>query len=210
MTDIQGDCTTMSTAGVLEVLGPTVQSTAVDASTRVIVGHRGGREPYTVMPFDGAKWRIPSGKEFLMPYGVALTLRQRMVVPGTRDVHSGKGGQPLKQKSYLYIRPLTEDGRKVPLADREEDCRPFTAAELARFGESPEAIARAKGEVQQVSVTEVRAQLLAQEGTDLDDAAQAPIDPAVLAPTPAAQNTYVRDVAEADAEAGRGRGGRRR
>lgn len=199
-------------AGVLEILGPTVQSKAIDDDTLVVAGHRGGGdEPFTVVPFDGQKWRIPSGKEFLIPYGVALTLRQRMVVPGTRDVHSGTGGQPLKQKSYLYIRPLTEDGRKVPLADREEECRPFTAAELARFHASPEAIARAKGEVAQVPVSEVRARVLAQDGVDLDDAAQAPVDPAVLAPTPASQNTYVRDVAEADAEAGRGaRGGRRR
>jgi hypothetical protein len=193
---------------VLEVLGPSVQPTAIDANTRVVVGHRGAREPFTVMPFDGQKWRIPSGKEFLMPYGVALTLRQRMVVPGSRDVHSGKGGTPLKQKSYLYIRPLTEDGRKVPQADREEDCRPFTPAELARYGEASEALARAKGEVRQVSVTEVRASMLAQSGVDLEEAAQAPVDPAVLAPIPADQNANVQEARAAEGAAGRG--GRRR
>lgn len=188
----------------LTVLGPSVLPTAITPDSLVVVGHRGG--PALLEMFDGIKWDIPSrserDEEFLMPYGVALLLRRRAVVPGSRDPHSGRAGAPLKQKSYLYIRPFTQDGRKVPEGDRMEDCRPFTAAELARYGVAGEAIARsADSPVRMVDVSEVQATLLAQ-GTDLEDAVNAPVDPAVLAPIPASQHSGIQEARALAAEQG--------
>lgn len=185
----------------LTVLGPSVLPTAITPETQVVAGHRGGGSTEAQM-FDGEKWEIPHGQEFLMPYGVALALRRRMVVPGSRDQHSGRGGAPLKQKSFLYVRPETQDGRRVPEADRLEDCRPFTAAELQRYGMAGEALARAGDDrVRLVDVADVQAALLSQ-GTDLEDAVNAPVDPAVLAPIPADQHAGIQEARAFAAEAG--------
>lgn len=184
----------MNSLAPLEVLGPKVQSVEFTADTLVIVGHRGG--PAIVEQFDGVKWRIPSrqeaDREHLLRYDVALSLRRRAVVPGTRDIHSGRGGQPIKQQSFLYIRPTTQDGRTVPDADRLEWCRPFTADEIARFRIGGEAVARPAGDVAVVPVSDVQATLISQ-GVDIEASVEAKPDGAVLAPIPADQHAGIQE-----------------
>lgn len=199
----------------LEILGPSVAPTAITPETRVIAGHRGGGPDPLIEQYDGQKWKIPAGREFVMPYGVALAIRRRAIVPGSRDPHSGRGGTPLKQKSYLYIKHA-EDGRKVPEADRPEDCRPFTKSDLAKYGMAKEALARRPGETKIVDVAEVQAAAMA-AGVDLSDEAiaEAPVDPAALAPIPASQHAGIQEARALAAEQGedtpeRRGGGRRR
>jgi hypothetical protein len=135
---------------------------ALTADTPVVIINRGNAPVED--RYDGEPWIIPPG-HFTVPYGVAMHLRDRSVVPGSRDPISGK------QKSFIGILNV----------DPEERCRPFTEAELRRFKLMPDAIdpAARSEPVELVNVADVRARMLSNQGVDIEEQA-AQSDPGVL------------------------------
>lgn len=176
-------------------LVPSDQSQVLDPTTPVVIVHRGG--PDIVEKFDGREYVVPAGR-WTLPYGVAMHLKTRAIVPGSRNPHTGKTASRIGIVATTYGKPV----------DPPEKCRLFTADELAKFGDTVEALDRSVIEspggrrMELVGTTDVIASVQA-HGIDVDGKLDAGIDPAALAPTPAGQNSILQQ-ASADAIAGGG------
>jgi hypothetical protein len=91
----------------------------------IVRGLNRGRVPL-LCQHDGRHYYLPPGL-FNCSYSAAQHFQQRLIVPGTRDPEVST-----RTLSWIAIVGI----------DKPEDCQPFTAEQLKRFGEKTEGLAR--------------------------------------------------------------------
>jgi hypothetical protein len=108
---------------VADLVPEDAKANELNDQTIVTCLHR-GRKPISDT-FDGRHFTVPAGY-VRMPYGQALHIQRRAIVPGTKNLEVGG-----------FVSWLAIVGVDAP-----ELCVPFTDEELVRFGEAVEAIDR--------------------------------------------------------------------
>lgn len=123
-----------------------LNETTLRPDTPVVCLNR-GRVPLETT-FDGNHIPIPVG-HFVTEWGAAQHMKDRLIVPGTRNLQVGG--------FVSWIAVLGSEDQRIAV-DKPEDCLPFTDEELQAFGESIEGLSReGRDQLQPVRVQQARA-----------------------------------------------------
>ena len=180
------------------VLRPSSVRQQLTPQSPVIIIHRGG--PIIEDKFDAVDWVVPPNGTYQVPYEVALHLKARNIVPGSRQ--AATGGKQISQIGIIS----TAWG--VPI-DRPQDCEPFTDEQVKYYWSHNEGIDRSvllpsAQQVQTIETASVASRIAAQEMTQSQEERAA-----LLREVPAEKNEALQEMVDAGVVVQRRAGGRR-